>query len=280
MSKELEVIKPQAASDEDVVKAYHSAEGAMAELAQSPIFKSATRRMIISGLLLNEKKAEIGHGNWIPWCQQHKIEDRTARRHIETAKASCDTLQIGHGVRFEDLSLPRVLELPIANLPKAAFEVRESFDKLIEEKTSKDIVVEWKETEGQKSARENHDIKFTCPHCGHKNKGKFGRTIACANGDCKKKIKVQPDGPTAEQKVAEQIKSEVEVATELLNQLEQWRLREHRALVLDFAPKEKGEVSGRDLLQQIEDSRIALGKELQKLLKKTGKGARGKGGKQ
>ena len=52
--------------------------------------------------------------------------------HIEQAKASCDTLQVGLGFRFDELPLPRVLELPVANLPKAAAAVRESFDKLID----------------------------------------------------------------------------------------------------------------------------------------------------
>lgn len=38
-------------------------------------------------------------------------------------------------------------------------------------------------------------ITFHCPHCQAENKGFPHRDITCANAECKKKIKVTPDGP-------------------------------------------------------------------------------------
>jgi hypothetical protein len=184
------------ASDEQVVKAYRAAEETAAELVQSPLFKSFTRRSVISGLLLAEKKQEIGHGNWLPWCAKHKIEDRTARRHIETARATCDTLQIGHRVRFDDLALHQVLQLPPAQLVNSAKETREKFDVLIDSKTTKEIVVEWKASDAPRQKGGLLPIRFHCPSCQVKGEKTLLKQIAGRNIKCYKcgeTVKAKPD---------------------------------------------------------------------------------------
>jgi len=261
----VEVLKPQVASDGQVVKAYRAAMEATDELLTSSLFKSFTRRSVISGLLLAEKKQEVGHGNWLPWCAKHQVVDRTARDHMQTARATCETLQIGNGCRFEELALHQVLELPLLQLVNSARETRNKFDVLIESRTSKEIVVEWREAEGA-GKRELHDITFHCPHCGHQNKGKLNRWIKCggesgkrkaeSGNGCGKKIQVRPDGQSAQEKIAASVKGEREVAQGILGDLLQWVKREHVG------------VTPRDLMLQLSDAFIEANKLAKRYLKR------------
>jgi hypothetical protein len=102
----------------------------------------------------------------------------------------------------------------------------------------------------------SHQIKFTCPHCGAHNRGFVGRKVKCVDATCAKQITVKPDGPSAEEKIAQIIAGEKEVGEALLVDVEQWMAREHRA------------EAGRDLLQRMQATQIAWGKEIKALLKK------------
>lgn len=189
---ELEPVTPKAATDKQVLEAYHAAEGAMEELKQSPLFKSASRKAWISGLLLDEKKKELGHGAWLPWCEKHKVVVRTAQSHMETAHAACASLQIRNDCVFDGMPLHRVLELPAAQVPAAGKETREKADALIEEKTAKQIVFEWKEAEATERKHGGAmEIKFHCPVCNHGLKGVAGRNVKCPG--CSNTCKAKPD---------------------------------------------------------------------------------------
>jgi hypothetical protein len=42
----------------------------------------------VLGEWLIQKKEEVGHGNWLKWCKENNINERTARRYINEATAS------------------------------------------------------------------------------------------------------------------------------------------------------------------------------------------------
>jgi hypothetical protein len=71
----------------------------------STALKDSVRHAISAGELLIEAKAQLGHGQWLPWLKDHcEIADRTARLYMRVAKNRAEIeIQIGNGVA--DLSL-------------------------------------------------------------------------------------------------------------------------------------------------------------------------------
>jgi hypothetical protein len=73
--------------------------------AVSAALQDSVRHAILAGELLIEAKAQLDHGQWLPWLRDHcEIADRTARLYMRVAKNRAEIeAQIGNGVA--DLSL-------------------------------------------------------------------------------------------------------------------------------------------------------------------------------
>jgi hypothetical protein len=73
--------------------------------AVSASLKESVRHAIAAGELLIEAKAQLGHGRWLPWLQDHcTISERTAQLYMRVAKSRTEIEdQIRNGVA--DLSL-------------------------------------------------------------------------------------------------------------------------------------------------------------------------------
>lgn len=239
-------------TDKEILHAFQAAEQALEAV------QKAARTIAISGTLLLEKKATLQHGEWLPWLAEHGIHERQARRHMDLARGTMGRLEIGHDVRFAGLTFGQCLTLPETELPPLAQKARDEFEKLVMGKTARQLSFDWStvgEDGGRKVPGGSHQIQFTCPHCGAPNKGFVGRQITCFAANCRKKITVKADGPTAQEKIEHIIEGEQEVALGLIASMNSWCAREYRA------------EAGRGLLQQMLDAQIELGKAIREALK-------------
>lgn len=88
--------------------------------------KVAVERAIYVGQLLNEQKALVGHGHWLPWLAANcpEISQDTARRWMDAAEAVL-TKALKLPPVIEALPLSQVISTPEEELPEAAREARQ-----------------------------------------------------------------------------------------------------------------------------------------------------------
>ena len=112
------------------------------------------RKVVVYGLILTETKEVLGHAQFGPWLKENVFQDlddtafdsawRNMRRWMETARAACALLQIGHDVRFGDLPLHKVLNYPADQLPQDARDVQAQILNFLEGNTQHAIQMEFK----------------------------------------------------------------------------------------------------------------------------------------
>lgn len=70
-------------------------------------------------------------------------------------------------------------------------------------------------------------ITFSCPHCGAKNEGIFGREYKCVNRECGERIKAKDDAPTPEETVKARIAQANDLMRAALNAVQLIRGHDH-----------------------------------------------------
>src|SRR6202044_2192582 len=79
--------------------------------------KRGVEHVIAAGELLIEAKAQLKHGEWLPWLEEHcGLSDRTARRYMRVARYK-DKLG-GENGHVSDLSLRGALDTLTVHLPQ------------------------------------------------------------------------------------------------------------------------------------------------------------------
>lgn len=139
---------PQAV--QDLRDAIHAADTA---------FGNALRKVVICGLLLLNAKDSCKHGEFGPWLHQNVYPElteeefrnskwRNANRWMDTARAVCDRIQIGHNVQFDvhgrQLPFHTVLQLESCDLPPSVASVSSVVDNFLKGKTATQLQFEWR----------------------------------------------------------------------------------------------------------------------------------------
>lgn len=117
----------------------------------------ALRQHIITGLMMEDLKATVKHGEFGPSLHKHCFPEmspeefkdkcwRKAARHMESAAAFCGILQIGHDVQFDNIPLHRLLATPPeAALPEQAQALYKQAMELLRGNSSKQLHLAWKD---------------------------------------------------------------------------------------------------------------------------------------
>lgn len=119
------------------------------------VLRSGIRRVIVFGLLLLDTKERglqtkvIKHGQFLPWLEKNcpNVPQRTAYQWMSLASGVLDSLQICNDCKFDDLPLHQVLQLPPNELPKEAVEVQQKVFNLVDGKSQKQLLFEFRDLE-------------------------------------------------------------------------------------------------------------------------------------
>jgi hypothetical protein len=210
MSKEVQNVEVVAANSAEskaiVAKCGERIERYNGHLQSNERINNRWRALI--GLELSLAKPHLVHGEFEPFVAKRlpQYEKRTAERWIEFAEVAIAKSDPGSLLK----QLPEKAQNGgISDRDFSALD--QELKNLIGDKPFDEFVEANKPRAPKGGLRK---IKFHCPHCSTENTGLFGRTITCANDQCKKKIHVKPDvDPEAE------LKRLREEATEAANSL-------------------------------------------------------------
>jgi hypothetical protein len=112
--------------------------------------QDATRRILICGLFIEHIVANLPHGQFGPWVEAHKAEIGVVYSRIcSWRQFAAEALKYA-GIQnscMQEFSLPlhETLALPLAEVPADAIEVRSKIDDLIDGKSVRQLMFEFRE---------------------------------------------------------------------------------------------------------------------------------------
>lgn len=150
-SKALQVVAPGTISKAPRLKAGNDAEvaGELGRLVRDA--QSATRRILICGLFIEDIIADLPRGQFGPWLDAHKEEIGVERTQIFAWRQFSKSVIEAAGLQksgASDFSIPmhEAVALPASEVPEDMRKARARIDELIEGKSVKQLMLNFKES--------------------------------------------------------------------------------------------------------------------------------------